>query len=212
MTTITAETWPVIMEEIAQVMTQNAEHLCEMDAQMGDGDLGLTMKKGYCALPELYRAIEEADMGKHLTKSGMKMSGVVPSTMGTLMSSGWMEAGKKLVGKPQVGPQEYADFLSGFAAGIVKRGKCSVGDRTVLDAIDPAAKAAQQAAEQGQTLEEAAKAAFDAAQEGVEATKNMLPKYGKAAVFSGKALGVVDQGATAGMLLIQGLYQGIQKL
>ena len=146
MKVIQAKDWAAVMEAVAQIMTEQADHLCEMDARMGDGDLGLTMKKGYCALPEIYAGLEEADMGKRLSKSGMKMSSVVPSTMGTLMSSGWMEGGKRLIGKEEVDASAFAAFLRGFADGIAKRGKCVPGERTVLDAIFPAADAAEQAA------------------------------------------------------------------
>lgn len=203
--------WVAVMEEIAGVMTDNADHLCEMDANMGDGDLGLTMKKGYCALPQLFADIEEEDMGKRLSKSGLKMSSVVPSTMGTLMASGWMEGGKRLVGKTSVDAAGFAAFLRGFADGIIKRGKCAPGDRTVLDAIDPAAVAAEAAAASGAGLVETARAALKGAEAGLEATKNMAPKYGKAAVFAAKAIGVEDQGARAGMLLVKGLAAAIEK-
>ena len=211
MNEIKAKDWEAVMQAVAQVMSDNADHLCDMDAQMGDGDLGLTMKKGYGTLPELYAGIEEADMGKRLFKSGTKMSSVVPSTMGTLMSSGWMEGGKRLVGKETVDAAGYAAFLRGFADGIIKRGKCAPGDRTVLDAIHPAAEAAEKAAAAGAGLADTAKAALEGAKAGLEATKDMKPKYGKAAVFAAKALGTEDQGATAGMLLVQGLYDGIAK-
>lgn len=211
MTEIKVNNWTAVMDAVAQVMTENADHLCEMDARMGDGDLGLTMKKGYCALPEIYAGMEETDMGKRLSKSGLKMSTVVPSTMGTLMSSGWMEGGKRLVGKEAVDAAAFAVFLRGFADGIVKRGKCAPGDRTVLDAVLPAAEAAEQAAATGNDLIATAQAALEGAKQGLVATKDMPPKYGKAAVFAAKALGTEDQGATAGMLLIQGLYNGLQK-
>lgn len=203
--------WISIMDAVAQVMTEHADRLCEMDARMGDGDLGLTMKKGYRALPAIYAGLEEPDMGKRLSKSGLKMSSVVPSTMGTLMSSGWMEGGKRLVGKEAVDAVDFAAFLCAFADGIAKRGKCVPGDRTVLDAILPAAQGAERAASSGSDLTATALAALEGAKAGLAATKNMVPKYGKAAVFAAKALGTEDQGATAGMLLVQGLYNGIQK-
>ena len=187
-------------------MAENADRLCAMDANMGDGDLGLTMKKGFGALPGLIADIDEADMGKRLAKAGMKMSSVVPSTMGTLMSSGVMEGGKRLSGCEAIGPAEFASFLEGYAAGIQKRGKCQRGDRTVLDAIGPAADAAAQAAAQpGATLASVAEAAVRGADEGVTATRDMTPKFGKAAVFAARAAGVEDQGAVAGQLVVRGL-------
>lgn len=211
MNEIKMEDWSPILTEIAQVMTDHADRLCEMDANMGDGDLGLTMKKGYCALPDIYGSLEEADMGKRLSKAGLKLASVVPSTMGTLMASGWMEGGKRLVGKSSVDASAYAALLRGFADGIMKRGKCAPGDRTVLDAVIPAAEAAEKCAIQGNDLLSTALAALDGAKAGVEATKSMAPKYGKAAVFAAKAAGIEDQGAVAGMLLIQGLYNGISR-
>lgn len=203
---ITIAELTALFDSVAAIMAENADRLCAMDANMGDGDLGLTMKKGFGALPGLIADIDEADLGKRLAKAGMKMSSVVPSTMGTLMSSGVMEGGKRLSGCEAIGPAEFASFLEGYAAGIQKRGKCQRGDRTVLDAIGPAADAAAQAAAQpGATLASVAEAAVRGADEGVTATRDMTPKFGKAAVFAARAAGAEDQGAVAGQLVVRGL-------
>ena len=121
-----------------------------MDANMGDGDLGLTMEKGFGALPQLIRENgEEGNIGKTLMKAGMKMSGLVPSTMGTLMASGIMEGGRALGGREEIGAEGLSEFLDGFVRGIERRGKCRPGDRTLLDAMDAAAKNARQASGDG---------------------------------------------------------------
>lgn len=202
---ITTEMLPALFRSVADIMAQNADRLCEMDAAMGDGDLGLTMKKGFAALPELIAECDEPDLGKRLARAGMKMSSVVPSTMGTLMSSGVMTGGKAISGREAIDAAALAVFLRGFADGIIKRGKCEVGQRTVLDAISPAADAAEKAAADGALLSDTAAAAADGAARGVEATKSMAPVFGKAAVFSAKAIGVEDQGAVAGALFVSGL-------
>lgn len=211
MNAITIEMLPELFGSVAAIMTENADHLCEMDANMGDGDLGLTMKKGFCALPDIIAEQDESDIGKRLAKAGMKMSSVVPSTMGTLMSSGVMSGGKALAGKEAIDAPALAAFLRGFADGIIKRGKCSVGQRTVLDAISPAADAAEKAVGSGASLEDTAIAAVSGAEQGVEATKQMTPVFGKAAVFSAKAIGIEDQGAVAGALFVKGLKNYICK-
>ena len=64
---------------------------------------------------------------------------------GNLMSSGIMEGGKAIGKKGEMGPGELADFLAGFARGIAHRGKCQLGDRTILDAVDAGARKAQEA-------------------------------------------------------------------
>ena len=207
------EQLPELFESVAAVFADKRDELCDMDAKMGDGDLGLTMDKGYGALPDLIREnAEPGDIGKTLMKAGMKMSSVVPSTMGTLMSSGVMEGGKGLKGVSEIGPVELATYLTGFAAGIQKRGKCALGDRTILDAVDAAAKkAVEAAAAENADLNAVIHAAVEGATEGVEATKNMTPKFGKAAVFAAKAIGTPDQGAVAGRYMIVGLLNYICK-
>ena len=213
MTSITCEQLPALFQGVAAIFAEKKEELCNMDAQMGDGDLGLTMDKGYGALPALLQEnMEAGDIGKTLMKGGMKMSSLVPSTMGTLMSSGIMEGGKALKGKDAMGPRELADCLTAFAAGVQKRGKCQPGDRTILDALDAGAQAAAKAAEEGGDLSAIIAAACEGAAQGVEATKDMVPKFGKAAVFAAKAKGVPDQGAMAGLYMLQGLQRGIAAL
>ena len=206
----TTEQLPELFAGVASMFAEKKEELCDMDAKMGDGDLGLTMDKGYGALPQLIKEnTEPGDIGKTLMKAGMKMAGLVPSTMGTLMSSGVMEGGKALKGKTEFGAEELSVYLTAFAAGIKKRGKCELGDRTILDSVDAGAKSAAEAAAVGKTMEEVIEAACQGAAAGVEATKDMVPKFGKAAVFAAKAAGVADQGVVAGMYMIQGLKRGI---
>ena len=109
---ITCHELPDLFQGAADIFGEKKEELCEMDARMGDGDLGLTMQKGFGALPQLIRDNEaEGDIGKTLMKAGMKMAALVPSTMGTLMSSGIMEGGKAIGKKGGMGPGELADFF-----------------------------------------------------------------------------------------------------
>ena len=97
------------------------------------------------------------------------------------------------------------DFLEGYVEGFKKRGKCETGERTILDAIHPAYEAAKDALSAEKNLKETMEAAIDGAKKGVEATKEMQPKYGKAVVFAAKAKGIPDQGAMAGLYLLEGL-------
>lgn len=205
---------PELFESVGNLFVEKKEELCEMDAKLGDGDLGLTMSKGYAALPDIMRAEAEGaggDIGKLLMKAGMKMSSLVPSTMGFLMSTGVMEGGKALKGVTELDAAALANYLVGFAAGVQKRGKCEAGQRTIYDAILPAANAAKEAAAGGLDLEGVIKAALDGAKGGVEATKDMVPVFGKAAVHAAQCVGVEDQGAVAGYYKILGLSNYICK-
>lgn len=206
MNVIRTDDLPQLFQAVADRITEASEELSAMDAKMGDGDLGLTMKKGFGALPGIMEEMDEPSLSKKLIKAGMKMSSLVPSTMGTLMSSGIMSGGKALAGKEEMDAEGYLLYLKGFSEGIIKRGKCKRGDRTVLDAVGSAVDAVAKALsdQKDLTLPEAAEAAVKGAEAGVEATRSMEPRFGKAAVHKAVAAGVPDQGACAGLYMIEG--------
>ncbi len=212
MNTITCAQLPDLFESVGRIFSEKKDELCDMDAKVGDGDLGLTMSKGYGALPALIRDnTQDGDTGKTLMKAALKMSSVVPSTMGTLMSSGIMEGGKALKGAGGIDPAGLCAYLKGFEAGIRKRGKCERGNRTILDAVGPAADKAAEffAAHPSASLADVIGEAVRGAKEGVEATKSMKPLFGKAAVFAEKAVGTPDQGAIAALYMLIGMQEYI---
>ncbi|MDY6287253.1 MAG: DAK2 domain-containing protein [Lachnospiraceae bacterium] len=204
---MTAAQLPDMLGVIAKEMAGHEEELCAMDAKMGDGDLGLTMKKGFGALPEVAASLDHKDLGKDLMTCGMRMSSAIPSTMGFLMGSGFMSGGRAIAGATEMTGENYAKFLRGFANGIIHRGKCHPGDRTILDALDAAAAAAEKAIKDypAAGFDETAAAAADGAVAGADATIHMKPKFGKAAVHEQQADGTRDQGAVAGMYMVQAI-------
>ena len=78
-----------IISEVAIIMNNNRDYLCELDAELGDGDLGLTMAKIFNAADKVAKESEETDLGRLLVRCGIKMNAAAPSTMGTLISSGY---------------------------------------------------------------------------------------------------------------------------
>ena len=99
----------------------------------------------------------------------------------------------------------------GFAAGVQKRGKCQSGQRTIYDAVLPAAEAAKAAveADPAASLQTVIAAALAAAKEGVEATKHMTPVFGKAAVHAPSASAWRIRALWLSCYKIQGLYDYI---
>lgn len=206
-----------LFKKVADTMADKKDELCSMDAFLGDGDLGLTMEKGFGGLPAYIEDITRTDedisqnIGKIISKCGMKLSGIIPSTMGFLMGSALLNAGKCITNPDFIDAQEYVKLLDGCAKGIVSRGKCQVGERTVLDSVYKAFELADAKISENPSisLETLSKYAYEGALKGLEATKDMSPKYGKAAVHKDKALGIEDQGAKAGMYLIKAMYEFI---
>ena len=199
---ITREDVVRFVNKASDVMNENKDYLIELDANSGDGDLGLTMSKGFAAAKDKVNASEEKDLGKLLFAAGSAIASAVPSTMGTLMGSGMLGAAKALKGMETMDAAGFAAFAQGYYDGAQKRGKANPGERTLLDSLKPAADAAKAAVEEGcDDAKALAQKAYEAALAGVEATKDMAPVYGKAYVHREKLHGVPDQGAIAGSLL-----------
>ncbi|GHV78102.1 DAK2 domain-containing protein [Spirochaetia bacterium] len=184
-------------------MVRNRDYLIELDGVMGDGDLGLTMSNAFSAAATDTAALEEPDPGKVFIKGGMAMAKAAPSTMGTLMGTGFMRGGKAVKEKTALELADMAVFWRSFVEGLMERGKAKPGDKTVLDSLDPAAAALEKAAAEGKSLTEGFKAALGAAEEGVEKSKAMVAQFGRAAYYQEKSRDKIDPGAVVGCLLIK---------
>ncbi|MBC8536100.1 dihydroxyacetone kinase subunit DhaL [Feifania hominis] len=202
MQTISRDDVIALFGAIRDKMAASRDLLCELDSVAGDGDLGLTMAHGFTAVSDSMAASAEQDLGKLLMAAGMAMAEKVPSTMGTLMASAVMAAGKSVKGKTALVPADLPGMVQAAVEGIKKRGKAEQGDKTILDAMIPAAEAMGALGEQA-TAGEFASAGRRAAAEGVEQTKQMKPKFGRAAWYGEQNIGKQDPGATAALCVAE---------
>ena len=196
-----------MLAEISAIMNENKDRLIELDSVVGDGDLGLTMTKGFAAASEFAAGSDETDAGKMLYGAGKAMSSAAPSTMGTLMSIGLMQGGKVLKGKTELSNEDVVEFLAAYENGIMTKGKAKLGEKTFLDGFDPGVQALKVAVEAGEDLAAATAKAAVAAEEGFNAATNMKAVHGKPAVKGDASIGMVDPGACVAMLI----YKAIAK-
>lgn len=184
------------------------EELIALDGKVGDSDLGITMSKGFAAAAEAVAAEgESADIGKLLRVAGAVMARTAPSTMGTLTATGFIGAGKALQGANSLGSPEIALFWRSFRDSVAERGKAKLGDKTLLDVLDPVAVTLDAQAASGATLMHALAQAAQTAELALEATKLMKAQRGKAAAYQDATIGLQDAGATAGTLMIVRMWE-----
>ena len=129
--------------------------------------------------------------------------------MGTLMSSGLMQAGKKLRGNTEPGLAEYAALFEGYAEGVMSLGKAKVGDKTFLDGMVPAVEAMNAAKEAGKDVKTAAREAREAAEKGFEHTTTMIAVHGRAATRGEASRSLKDPGAAVAMLIMKAFEKTI---
>ncbi len=198
-----------IIGKIRKIIDSHSEKLTELDSLMGDGDLGLTMTKAFAAADEEALKSEEQNPGKLLMRVGMVIAKSAPSTMGTLVATGFMKGGKAVEQVEVIGPEELAVFLEIFVESVMLRGKSAPGNKTIIDSIYPAAMAFREAVNKRQTMGEAITAAHLASLNGLIASTQMKAQYGRAAYYQDKSIGVEDGGATVGTYILEGFYKHI---
>jgi len=190
------------LSAIRLTMEENRDRLIELDSAVGDGDLGLTMCKAFVTADQELAGSSETDVGKFLMQAGMTMARAAPSTMGTLMGTGFMRGGKALKGKTECDASDIAAFFRAFSNGVMERGKAKPGNKTVVDVLEPVAVAAEAAASDGD-MPTVAAAILDAARKGEEAARGMMSEHGRAAIYREQTIGKPDPGAVAGRLMVE---------
>ncbi|MCE5265296.1 MAG: dihydroxyacetone kinase subunit L [Deltaproteobacteria bacterium] len=201
-----------ILVKVAGDMKEHLDQLRDLDAVMGDGDLGVTVGMGSDAVIAYLTAPDEADIGKMLVKCGMNVNKVNPSTFGTLQASAFMGAGKAVLGKTEITADDLIAMGNGAIDGIKKRGKAEVGDKTMLDSLVPAVETFRRSLAEKDHIAEALKAAVSAAEAGMLATDHMKAKFGRGSWRPDGTVGKRDGGATAFYYMIESFTRRLEAL
>lgn len=194
-----------LFERLRDVFAAQRDFLIDLDGKVGDSDLGLTMNKAFIAASEAVAGNAGDPPGRTIQLAGMAIAKAAPSTMGTLMATGFMRGGKALEAVSEIGTAQMAAFWVAFKNGVVERGKAQPGDKTLLDVLIPICTVLDAAAVADVPLPRALEQATRAAADGLEATKAMVAQHGKAACFAQKSLGLQDAGATVVLFLIEAI-------
>ncbi len=192
-----------VLKEAAARMQGHIKQVRDLDAEIGDGDLGITVQKCFGALENYLDGVQDEPISDILKGAGMAFSEANPSTFSALFSAGLRKAGNAVREKGSLTAGDIPVMFDAAVNGIMKLGKAQAGDKTMLDALIPAAQAASSAAEAGKSISEMLNAAAAAAEKGVQDTVGMVSKQGRARSFGERTRGVQDPGATAVALFIK---------
>ena len=201
-----------ILEKINEKIEENKEYLTELDAAIGDGDHGLNMTKGFKAVVDKLKDDDGSNVGNILKKAGMALVSNVGGAAGPLYGTAFMKAGAKLNSKAEVDINDFLEALVEALEGIKMRGKADIDDKTMIDALVPSIEALKKSLNEGKSDLDALKDMKDAAFEGVQHTKEILAKKGRASYLGERSLGHQDAGATSCALILETIYEEVEKL
>jgi dihydroxyacetone kinase-like protein len=201
-----------LTQKLAADLEAANETITKLDAEVGDGDLGVTCRLGMKAALDLLSTLGQAAFHEQLLKAGMAFNSAGASTFGALVATGAMRAAKFLreQNAETLDLAAVAGVLRAAAEGIQQRGKAARGDKTLLDSLWPAIEALETAHTVGRTLAEALTDAAAAAEAGAEATRPLRSKFGRAAWMQDRTVGVRDAGASVVALVMKSLAEYAQ--
>lgn len=192
---------------IGEVIIENKQFLTDLDAAIGDGDHGINMARGFEAVASKLQTLgADKDIGTVLKTVGMALISSVGGASGPLYGTAFMRAAGPSQGKQELDTETAALMLSAAINGIKERGKATRGEKTMLDALEPAYDAFVTAQAAGEALPACLAAAYKAAEAGVEYTKTISATKGRASYLGERSIGHQDPGATSSYLMLKTLY------
>lgn len=200
-----------IIEGIAKKIEAEKDFLTELDNEIGDGDHGINLARGFKSVMEKLPELADKDIGAILKGVGMQLVSAVGGASGPLYGTAFMKAGNVCKGKNSLTAEEFVAAMDAAIGGIKMRGKAVEGEKTMLDSLCPAYKALKSGIDSGKSFIDALNDAVNAAAEGVEYTKTIIATKGRASYLKERSLGHQDPGATSSLFMLQTTLEILQE-
>ena len=197
---ITTDSIKTAVTKIAQLMEESADELNAADGLLGDGDLGITMVRGFREIIGVRDSLPD-DVGMALFQCAKAFTKSSGSSYGTLLATGLMSVAKKKKGQHEIQVEEISALLNDALDAMKQRGKAELGDKTVLDVIAASSQAAKDQSDGSSVL----KAINDAVTSTIDEFRSRQSKIGRARIFSEKSIGLDDPGMLAFRKMLEAL-------
>jgi dihydroxyacetone kinase-like protein len=188
-----------------------ADHLSRLDAALGDGDHGTNMSRGFAAVATVVAEQQDAATpGELLILAGKTLLSTIGGASGALWGFGLRRAGRALDDADSFDGPALADALDAMVDAVVELGEAAPGDKTMLDALMPAAATLRRELAAGQPLHRATSAAAAAARAGADATEHMEARVGRASFIGERSVGHQDPSANSAAIVLAALARATE--
>ena len=203
----TALTTPILadwLRRAAAVFAEQHAYLTQLDSDIGDGDHGANLMRGFQTVTTKLSAWESGEPAALFKNVAMTLIGTVGGASGPLYGSFFLDASKAAAGKPELGLADWTVVFEAGLRGVQNRGKASPGDKTMLDALTPAL-AALRAGGEAISLPDGLRRSAEAAEMGAKSTEPLVARKGRASYLGERSAGHLDPGAVSSSLLLAAL-------
>lgn len=189
-----------------RTIDRHATTLTRLDAVLGDGDHGDNLSIGFRAVEDLVEGLPPETLpGELLRAVGHCLVSAVGGASGPLYGTAFIEAGFRAGSAATIDMALAASMLEAATDGLARRGRCTVGDKTILDTLRPAATALTAAVEAGSDVSSTARATVRAARAGMRSTRPLIARRGIALRLGERSAGHLDPGAVSCLLIVLAL-------
>jgi dihydroxyacetone kinase-like protein len=188
---------------------ENEEYLTELDAQIGDADHGVNMVRGFQRIVKQLPAMEDMDIGAILKATGMSLMSSVGGASGPLYGSFFLDAAKESGDHYELSDHVWSRVFDAGLAGIRRIGKGQLGDKTMLDALQPGFDAFRDSVSREKSLTEAANLMVVSATWGRDSTIPMIARKGRASYLGERSAGHMDPGAASTCILLDAFFRSV---
>jgi dihydroxyacetone kinase-like protein len=192
-----------IIKKIGADIEEQKDYLTELDIDIADGDHGINMSRGFHAVDQIIPTFADKDIGTILKQVGMKLLSTVGGASGPLYGTAYMKAGTAVAGKTEVDMNDFIAMFEAAIEGVIRRGKATTGEKTMLDSMIPALEALKASYEADQDKDKAFAAAVKAAEDGIEYTKTIKATKGRASYIGDRSIGHADPGAASFTIMLK---------
>lgn len=203
----------ISIEEMRELLVGASDQIIEgepmltkLDLQIGDGDHGIGMKAGFSALKAMLGKEKFEDFYSFFRESGITLLRQMGGASGVIFCTMFIGGIDSLKGKTELNASELAEFFSAGCSEIRRRGKAKPGQKTMVDALQPAVEAMSEAAAAGAEIREVLCAGMNASEAGAKESAEMMPGIGRSRHFESAALNIPDPGAVSVSLIFKGIY------
>jgi dihydroxyacetone kinase-like protein len=192
---------------IATVAVENEKYFGDLDAVVGDGDFGYSMARGFEIVLADWDGFDRADIGTFLRKIALVITSRIGGTSGPIWGTAFLRAGSTAGTATELEAVQVLAMLRAAIDGIKARGRSDVGDKTLLDALVPAADSIEEGIAAGADAQGMLRTAARVARERAEATRPMQAMRGRASYTGERSIGTLDAGAVAVAVMFEALAE-----
>ncbi|MBE6043522.1 MULTISPECIES: dihydroxyacetone kinase subunit DhaL [Clostridium] len=198
-----------LVKNIGKIMEENKEFLTELDLAIGDGDHGINMNKGFKAVTDKLENTSINTIQDIFKNTAMALISNVGGASGPLYGTIFMKASSVVGGKEELNIEDFEKILEASLEGVKARGKAQKGDKTMIDAIEPSLEALKTGIKEGLNTKKILENMKNEALNGVNYTKDIIARKGRASYLGERSIGHQDPGATSSYLILNEIYKYI---